>query len=219
MNRLLKYTAFAISTLVAATGLADSHRWATIAVGSHAGYSSQTANAGGGTGAMVYGLDVRAKFLYVFGAELQLNGGGAESAGERSMMAPKYRANAHLYIVPLNPVDIYLTLGIGGNTGGDMLDPINGDSTTYHGGIGVEYAISKKLTVALDFIMLMPGYKYINENVKDQATTILEDETNPQAVIENGGPKSNSELASQAELPELLSLDNWTTNLAVRYYF
>jgi opacity protein-like surface antigen len=193
----MRWTMIAVMLLTPAVALADNDSVLTLGLGSHA-VVAHDAGAAQGQGSVVnmgQGFSARARFLWVFGGEFSYDLRTQRGAGTTNVPAPNYKLSGLFYLIPQQRFSLYLVGGLGASNAGDLLST-SGTTTSYHGGLGIEIAVTSNWVVSADFRVNLPNYGDVLQRGKRDA-------------LANG------------DLPPLssyYSLDTWQITLGVRYY-
>lgn len=109
-------------------------------------------------------LGLRTEFLYVFGGEFEyaaLPGGAG-----KDIYRPNMRLTGHLHLVNSRYFDLHLGLGLASANFGDLVN-VEGTSTVYRTGVGMEVILGGHWAVGLDSYWNVAGLGYFNDRLRD----------------------------------------------------
>lgn len=154
------------------TALADGDSAITLGVGAGVGYlrASQPSAERSDT-TFVNQANVRLKALYVLGLDYSVDlskGDDFVASGDELQYAAKMRLTALLYAIPTQPASLYFGVGVGGRDVADLAR-FSAPANSYHGGIGLEVALSDHISVDSSFYLVVPGVRSIERRVEQLA--------------------------------------------------
>lgn len=108
-------------------------------------------------------ITARLRLFRFLGASFSYNLGSASGSGELSF-ASKFRLTALLYLYPGERASVYVIGGFGSRDIRDIVD-LQGSTTSYHGGAGIEVYIGRRFAVHVDYLMVVPGSASIHQAI------------------------------------------------------
>lgn len=183
--------------LAPGTAHASNDSIVTLGIGTHTMLSrfgpATAAQSTATTGGM--GFTLRARVLWVLGAELAYQVTNTPAAETVNVPKPTYQLSALIYLYAGKKASLFLLAGLGATAAGDLFS-VSGDTSSYHGGLGLEVAVTPHWTIAADGRINLPGYKQVMTRV------------DPNAFLERG----------TSAIYDYYNLDSFQVNLGVRYY-
>jgi hypothetical protein len=168
MSTSIKFSAILFLT-VSLTALAfsseasaDSDSLVTVGAGARLVHQQSGATADSGPDTML-GLGLRAEFLYAFGAEFEYVPMAMRL--QRDIYRSPFRLTGHLHLVNSRYFDFHLGVGMASDGFGDLLD-LEGGSTVYRAGAGMEIIVGGHWAVGLDGYWHLPGVGHYNERLR-----------------------------------------------------
>lgn len=172
--------------------LADSDSLITLGLGAQLGFSQPSAAAQNPElSGQTYGALMRFKLFRVLGLEAvtQLDQ-DPKSQGDR-LLSPRYQIGAMLNVVPTQHFNLFGVAGVGAYDAPDLKD-LNGPSTSFYAGPGLEIFFGDHLAVGADLRFRLAGPRWVKEEIRDEL--------------------------SPEPLSEALSLQAWQANFSLSYY-
>jgi hypothetical protein len=191
MRNLMLGAVFGGVMLTAGQAAADSNSWVTMGVGAQYSFVSPGVAENPDAAGHQYGLVGRLKLLRFLGVEGVAQLDQDPKTQEERHLSPRYQLAAMLNLVPTDYFNVFLAAGTGAYDAGDLFD-LNGRSTSFHGGPGLELYFGDHVAVGGDVRFRMPGPHYIKEAVK-------------------------RELAPEP-VEDMVGLQVWQANFTVSYY-
>ena len=140
---------------------AESDSLATLGAGARILHQQPGATAEAGQDTM-FGLGLRAEFLYLFGAEFEYVP-MAVRLSQDIYRAP-LRLTGHLHLVNSRYFDLHLGVGMASDGFNDLVD-VEGRSTVYRAGVGMEIVAAGHWAVGLDGYWNLPGLGHYNQRL------------------------------------------------------
>lgn len=161
---------FALSLLLlglAAPAHADNNSWVALGVGAQFGFLSPgVADAYAETPSHQYGLVTRLELGRILGLELAGRLDNDPNTQRDRHLSPRYQLAVLVNVVPTRWFDLYVAAGLGAHNPGDLFD-LEGDTTSFHGGPGVEVFIGEHIAVGGDFRFRVAGPSYLESQVRE----------------------------------------------------
>lgn len=177
--------------LSAAPAAADSDSLLTLGVGAQYSYVSPQVAGTPEVAGHQYGLVGRLKVLRFLGVEgvTQLDQDPKTQADRH--LSPRYQLGAMLNLLPTDYFTLFVVAGIGAHDAGDLFD-LNGRSTSFHGGPGLEVYLGDHVALGGDVRFRVPGPHFVKDAVQREM--------------------------SVEPVEELVNLRVWQANFTLAYY-
>jgi hypothetical protein len=185
--------------------LADSDSLITLGLGQSLGVSHVKPVSGGTANNVVTEFNMRLRMLAVLGVDFNYNMSGEQTVGHGESYSSNYRLSALLYLVPTSVMSLYLSAGAGASelsslTESDLLNK------SYHGGGGLEVYIGSHMSLAAEFLMLIPEVEQIV--VSQQALR-----------VDASARPTGASLVDAPEVSDYITPENFQLSLGLKYYF
>jgi opacity protein-like surface antigen len=193
--------------IIAATTAHAESSMASLSLGSSVGVNSTTPLHSETTTSFNSELSLRFKALYVLGAEFSYSPTETQS-NDNLVFDGRFRLSGLLYVLPSEPVAVYFKAGMAGNGFEDMVS-LQGSTTSYHAGAGMDFDITDNFVLSAEFLMLVPGISSIKNAIESYANEEIHRQQN-----------MNAEPAAQKlEVSDFLSANNFRVAIGARYHF
>ncbi len=199
-------------TLIPAAATAGSDSMVAASVGTSLGISN-TVPFGETKTDFTTELTLGVKFVRVIGLELGYSPTESVDSTDELVFDSTFRLSGLLYLVPTQPVDFYVKVGLGAGSFSDLFD-IDGPTTSYQAGAGVNWYIDDHFVVGAEFMLLLPGVN----SIRDTLETFANDELKryQAALTEGDAPEEET---TPLTFDDIISADNFRFSLSARYYF
>jgi hypothetical protein len=182
---------------------ADVDSMFTLGVGAQYSYVAPDVGSQDGAPERMFGLVTRLKVLHFLGAEAGTNFDQDPGTQQNRILSPRYQVGAMLNLLPLEHFNLFAVGGTGAQRGGDLFD-LEGKSTSFHFGPGLEVFVGDHVAVGGDVRWRMPGPGAVKEEVEARLAT--------EALSRTGS----------ADEPATLEIDAgprvWQANFTVSFY-
>ncbi|MCA9517648.1 MAG: outer membrane beta-barrel protein [Myxococcales bacterium] len=196
----------ALLCAIPTTALADGDSALTLGVGAGVGYLRATQpTAENSDTTFVNQANVRLKALYVLGIDYSVDlskGDDFVATGDELQFAAKMRLTTLLYAIPTQPASLYFGVGVGGREIGDLAS-FTSSTNSYHGGIGLEVALSDHISIDSSFYLVIPGVSSIERHVEQLALSAAA------AQKSAGGASSLETTTASASVGDYVNIRNY----------
>jgi hypothetical protein len=156
--------------LAAGTAGAASNSLLTAGVGAQYSYVSPDVASNPDAAGHQYGLVGRVKVLRFLGVEGVAQFDQDPKTQERRHLSPRFQLGAMLNLIPTSYFNLFAVAGLGAYRAGDLFN-LDGRTTSFHGGPGLEVYLGDHVAVGGDVRFRVPGPHYLKEAVKRDLDT------------------------------------------------
>jgi hypothetical protein len=170
MNRHIRSAcvlAIVVGMFTAAPASAAVDSWFTAGVGAQYSIVSDGVAQKTTTPGVQYGLVGRLKILKFLGIEMSTAFDQDPKTQDQRHLSPRYQIGAMVNVVPTRWFNLFVVAGTGAHGVGDLFD-INGDTTSFHAGPGLEIFIGEHFAFGGDVRFRVPGPTWLKDQVKQE---------------------------------------------------